>query len=124
MFRRGDNTLKKVVSISEDCCGTRYKENENELSQNENKIEILKSDGSGQTEESLDSEKEIFIVAGKGCISHPILSPRITQTLSDNSKIWMQSVICAKIVIDGTIWKKLEVDGFSGPWTTNNSRNI
>lgn len=49
---------KKIVSISEDCSGIRCEENENELSQNENKIEILKSNRSGRTEES--SEKENF----------------------------------------------------------------
>lgn len=58
MSRRGDNIEKKIVSISEDCSGTRCEENENELSQNENKIEILKSNGSGRTQES--SEKENF----------------------------------------------------------------
>ncbi|KAK9302448.1 hypothetical protein QLX08_005522 [Tetragonisca angustula] len=80
MSRRDDNILKEIVSISEDCSGTYCEQNENELSQNENEIEILKSDGSGQTEESSDSEKEnsgIFIVAGKGCMFHLVLSPRM-----------------------------------------------
>lgn len=49
MPRRGDDILKKIVNISEECSGTSCEENENE-----NEIEILESDESGQTEESSD----------------------------------------------------------------------
>lgn len=88
--RRGDNILQKIVDISEECSNTNYEENENKSFENKDEFEILESDESEKQRNDRIAKRKIsgiFVIAGKGCISHASLSPRMTQTFPNYPKI-------------------------------------
>ena len=114
MSRRNDNTLKKIVRISEDWTGTSCQENGNELPQNEDESEILESDGSEETEESLDSEKENFRNFHRNRKRMHILHDSETkkdENISRSSQN-LDAICDTEIALDEIIWKKLEIGGY------------
>ncbi|CAD1469964.1 unnamed protein product, partial [Heterotrigona itama] len=99
-----------------ECSGTSYEENENELSQNEDEIEIPKLDESGQTEKSSDSEVGNFrnFRRSRKRIRIPSDSKSENDANIPRSSQNLDAFCDTEIGIDETIWKKLEVGGSSG----------